>query len=106
MKRDIATAPFAAGRLGADGVVFAPDGVPDLVEQFWGRGVHLDLLALKGSTCVDTGFNLSAINANNILESLIFNYFSIASRRFATVRPKPLDRNFRANPTRLECLTD
>jgi len=44
MKRDIATAPFAAGRLGADGVVFAPDGVPDLVERFWGRGVHLDLI--------------------------------------------------------------
>jgi hypothetical protein len=40
MKQDIAPDPAAVGRLGADGVVFSPDGVPDLVEQFSGRSFH------------------------------------------------------------------
>jgi hypothetical protein len=64
MKQDIAPDPVAVGRLGADGVVFTPDGISDLVEQPWGRSFHVNLLVLTKYTVVDLKFNASSINVN------------------------------------------
>jgi uncharacterized protein YkvS len=74
MKQDIAPDPVAVGRLGADGVVFTPDGISDLVEQLWGSSVHVDLLALGMFTNVN--LNESAVDVNiKIVNSFTLNGF-------------------------------
>jgi len=40
VEEDVAFDPVYVGPFGADGVVFVPDGVTDLVEQFFGSVVH------------------------------------------------------------------
>jgi hypothetical protein len=83
--------------------VFTPDGIPDLVEQLWGRSVHVDLLALTGLTNVKAYLNINAADVNiKIVNSFISNgFFDLLSLRIA-VRPKSLDRNFRTKPVSKE----
>lgn len=78
MKQDIVSDSVDIARLGADGVMFAPDGVPDLVEQLWGSGVHVDLLVAAGLTSVELYLNIIAGNVNNkISKYFISNGFLI-----------------------------
>ena len=53
MKQNIPSDLVAVGRLGTNGIVFTPDGIPDRVGQLWGRSVHVDLLALTALTNVE-----------------------------------------------------
>jgi hypothetical protein len=103
MKQDIAPDPVEVALLGADGVVFTPDGISDLLEQPWGRSVHVDLLALTGLTNVKAYLNINAADVNiKIVNSFISNgFFDLLSLRIA-VRPKSLDRNFRTKPVSKE----
>jgi hypothetical protein len=56
--------------------MFAPDGVPDLIEQLWGRSVHVDLLALTGLTNVKPYLNINAADVNiKIVNSSTSNGF-------------------------------
>ena len=48
MKQNMPPDPVAVGRLGADGIVFAPDGIPELVEQPWAEASTVTSLRLMG----------------------------------------------------------
>jgi hypothetical protein len=72
MKQNIPPDPVALGRLGTNGIMFTPDGIPDLVEQLWGRSVHVDLPALDRLTNGKHYLNKSAADVNiKILKSFI-----------------------------------
>jgi hypothetical protein len=85
MKQNIPPDPVAVGRLGRNGIVFTPDGIPDLVEQLWGRSVHVDLLALSELINAKHSFNKSTANVNiKIRKSSISSGFLT---RYGTASP-------------------
>ena len=113
MKQNIPSDPVAVGRLGTNGIVFPPDGIPDLVEQLWGSSVHVDLLALGMFTNAKPNLNESAVDVNiKIVNSFTLNGFFTCYRSALPFAPNHwtgifgLNRspgNDRASPIRLEC---
>jgi hypothetical protein len=76
MKQNIPSDPVAVGLLGTNGIVFPPDGIPDLVEQLWGRSIHVNLLAIGMFTSVKLNLNESAADINiKIVNSFTLNGF-------------------------------
>ena len=113
MKQNMPPDPVAVGRLGAEGIVFAPDGIPDLVEQPWGRSVHVDLLTLDGLTGVNLCLNKSAVDVSiKTLNYFISNGFLTYYRTVSPFGPNHWTgicgrnrstRNDQASPKRVEC---
>ena len=64
MKHDILFDSVTVGRLGTNGVLLAPYGVPNLVEQPWERKRYVNLLAHAELTDVDLSINKNSDDVN------------------------------------------
>jgi hypothetical protein len=93
--------------------VFPPDGIPDLVEQLWGRSIHVNLLAIGMFTSVKLNLNESAADINiKIVNSFTLNGFFTCYRSALPLAPNHWTgifrlnrspRNDRTSPIPLEC---